>query len=478
MIWNGSPLGFERGGRPINYNADDDGSGNAPTLILGPPGSAKTVGLVCTELLDEPGLRSYVVFDPKGEICAITSAYRRRVSDVKIINPYGLLVNERPDMASDRWNPIGDLEPAELGFGDESQAKAEAIIKSDSNQSQRHFPDSARSGATAVIMREVTQARAQGLAPSLANVRAILTLPSELLRPIIQEMVDCGDYDISSRAMKFLSDNTEIQNIKSTVETETTFMTRAIREDMAIAAGVDFRDCYRRPTTVYVIIPANELKGKACYIRLIWSSALRSLYRYGGTPTTLLIEEAFVLGYHEEIEQALSVLRGFGSRLTIVFQSYSQIKKLYAQTHGLFTAGAVLAFRPADIETAEMLVKKAGKVVVPVMSASEPRPGEPGPHIGWTQRDRDRIPLNKMLGMPKGRALVWKPHDDAPRMSWVKGYFEIPELNAKASPNPYFQDNARSTGGGSVPAPPASGRSWRDNFNAGRRRVRDGFERR
>src|SRR3712207_2629347 len=121
MIWDGSPLGFDYGdGRPLSYNAGDDGSGNAPTLILGPPGSAKTVGLVCTELLDEPGLRSYVAFDPKGEICAITSAYRRRVSDVKIINPYGLLVNERPDMASDQWNPLGDLEPGTLGFGDES----------------------------------------------------------------------------------------------------------------------------------------------------------------------------------------------------------------------------------------------------------------------------------------------------------------------------------------------------------------------
>jgi len=28
--------------------------------------------------------------------------------------------------------------------------------------------------------------------------------------------------------------------------------------------------------------------------------------------------------YHEEIEQALSILRGFGSRLTVVFQSYAQ----------------------------------------------------------------------------------------------------------------------------------------------------------
>jgi hypothetical protein len=65
-----------------------------------------------------------------------------------------------------------------------------------------------------------------------------------------------------------------------------------------------------------------------------------------------------------------------------VFQSYQKIKKLYASTHGLFTAGALLAFRPADLETGEMLVKKAGKITVPVLGASEPRPGEAMPHGG------------------------------------------------------------------------------------------------
>jgi len=202
---------------------------------------------------------------------------------------------------------------------------------------------------------------------------------------------------------------------------------------------------------------------------------LRGLYRHGGVPTTLIVEEAFILGYHEEVEQALSVLRGFGSRLTIVFQSYQQTKKLYPETHGLFTSGAVLAFRPADLESAEMLVKKAGRVTLPVLGASEPRPCDPGPHGGWTQRERERIPLAKMMGMPKGRALVWKPGDEAPRMSWVKGYFEIPELNQRASINPYHRASHNTTGPGSFVGRerPAMGSRWRDEFNAGRAAVRE-----
>ena len=88
MLWNGVPLGFTKDGKPHAW------PGSAATLVFGPPGSGKTVKLICNQLLDDDsGKRSYVVIDPKGEVCAITSKFRRKVGDVKIINPYGLLVD-------------------------------------------------------------------------------------------------------------------------------------------------------------------------------------------------------------------------------------------------------------------------------------------------------------------------------------------------------------------------------------------------
>ena len=67
---------------------------------------------------DDSGTRSYVVIDPKGEVGALTSNknFRRKVGDVKIINPYGLLADQRPDTAAgvDCWNPLVDLEPVRV----------------------------------------------------------------------------------------------------------------------------------------------------------------------------------------------------------------------------------------------------------------------------------------------------------------------------------------------------------------------------
>jgi len=204
-----------------------------------------------------------------------------------------------------------------------------------------------------------------------------------------------------------------------------------------------FRDIKRRATTVYVIIPTEELQRKAVFLRLVLSAALRACYQPGGVPVTLVIEEGYVLGHHSEIESALSILRGFNCRMTIVFQSLSQIKQLYPHTWGLFGNGAVLSFRPGDLETAEWLSKRAGEVTRPVLSAADPsNPTDFMVRGNWQQQKRPRIPVGKMFGMPDGRALVWLPGDEAPRVSRIKGYFELP-LNALASPNPYFRGNNR-----------------------------------
>jgi type IV secretion system protein VirD4 len=453
-IWNGSPLGFSRDGRPISYD------GNAATLIIGPPGSQKSVGAIAPLLLDEPGQRSFVVIDPKGEIAAITSRYRRSVGDVKNINPYGLLTDVRPDLRSDKWNPLGELDPASRSFGDDCAAICGALIKTDPGEHQKHFPDSARAGSTGTTMFTVRDARSRGAVPLLAAVREIMCLEPKALREAVEAMIAGGDYDIRTRLQKFLAENNEIAGVKNSVEVATEWMTPPMRDDMNTGGGVKFRDIKRRPTTIYVILPTEELQRKSIWLRLVLSTALRACYQHGGVPVTLVIEEGFVLGHHAEIEAALSILRGFNSRMTIPFQSLAQIKQLYPHTWGLFGNGAVLSFRPGDLETAEWLSKRSGEVTVTTLSASDPSsPTDYGVRPNWQQQKRPRIPIGKWFAMPQGVAAVWLPGDEAPRVSRVRGYFDIPELNRRASPNPYFSGSSAShssagggRGGGGVAA--------------------------
>lgn len=449
-IWDdGVPLGFDGPGkraRPISYRKKQDRSGNAPTLVLGPPGSSKTVGLVATHLLDEPGKRSFVVFDCKAELAAITANYRRRVcgkDNVKIINPYGLLTGKRPDLKSDQWNPLNALDPGAPGYGDECGALGDAGVKADLNEHQPHFSDCARSAITGGTMFVVKDADDKNMARSLPAVRALFTQAPDALKQSIRQMMKSGDFDITSRVAKFLAENDEINSIKSTIERHTTWMSKPLRDDMATRTGVDFRDCTKRPTTIYVCVPVTELAAKAVYLRLILSAVLRALYVEDAVPTTVIVEEAFVLGYHAEIEQALSILRTYNSRLMVVYQSIQQAQKLYPATWGLFTAGSIVSFRPADPETRAFLVSQSGKIEVPVRNSSDPRPGEGRPGSGWGIQQVDRLSETDVQGMPPGRGLVFLPHADAPRQSWIKGYYEIPRLLARADPNPLFKGSQK-----------------------------------
>jgi type IV secretion system protein VirD4 len=276
MIWNGAPCGFDRDGKPISYNADDDGSGNAPSLVLGAVGTGKTV-LVCNELLDEPGKRSYVLTDFKAQLYRETSEYRRRVSDVKAICPLPM-----EGIVSDKWNPFNDLDPLDpLSFGDDSQGKAEALIKTSPNEHNPFFPDAARSAITGAIMDEVIQADAENRVRSLFSIRALFSLEAERLRPVILRMVESQNPDIATRVAKFLSDNREIEAIKATIETQMAWITEPMRNDMLTRGGVDFRDCRKRPMTIYICLPVSALQSKSAWLRLLFSSALRAIYRDG-----------------------------------------------------------------------------------------------------------------------------------------------------------------------------------------------------
>lgn len=199
-------------------------------------------------------------------------------------------------------------------------------------------------------------------------------------------------------------------------------------------------ECRKRCSTYYIIVPTEELEDKAVYLRLALSAALRAIYRTPGMPVTLIIEEGFVLGHHALLEQAASILRGFGGNMTIVFQSIAQTKQLYPKTWALFLGGTVCSYRPGDLESAEWLSKRAGDRIEAVLSAADPSsPHDFAARPSWQQQKRPRIPVGSLFSLPDGRALVWRPGEETPHIVHMRAYHEIPRLAARASPNPYFK---------------------------------------
>ena len=89
-------------------------------------------------------------------------------------------------------------------------------------------------------MFTVRDCRARKAVPLLADVRGIMCLEPKALRAAVERMMQAGDYDINTRLQKFLSETNEIGSIRSTIEANTAWMTKPIRDDMNTAGASIF----------------------------------------------------------------------------------------------------------------------------------------------------------------------------------------------------------------------------------------------
>ena len=73
-------------------------------LVVAPPGTGKTVGVVIPTILESPGL-SLIVNDPKPELCYNTTGYRATIGPVFVIN-WGAEDEPEKGLYYPAWNPL------------------------------------------------------------------------------------------------------------------------------------------------------------------------------------------------------------------------------------------------------------------------------------------------------------------------------------------------------------------------------------
>ncbi|MBV9066240.1 MAG: type IV secretory system conjugative DNA transfer family protein, partial [Methylobacteriaceae bacterium] len=302
-------------------------------ITVGPPGACKSAGLVVPNVANLA--RSMLIIDPKGELAAITARKRAEFGRVVVLNPFGLFADELPHLKSDGFNPLRQLDPLSESFPDEAAAIASALIpiKSEHN---KFFPLSARNIITAFVMWERMQ---RGEAAHLLDVRQSIMAPTaygpDKKTPVsgfMKSIFDMAmsDYypvaDLGGRLFERLTDkgshNTSVQDVLETLVAETGFLSSPpIAADLK-GEGFDFRDMRREIVTVYLILPTAQIQTHAIWLRLIITSALRSLYQPVSLsdkatlpPVLFVLDEFAQLGRLDAIEAALGIARGSGVQL-------------------------------------------------------------------------------------------------------------------------------------------------------------------
>ena len=425
--------------------------GERHLLLFGPNGTGKGTRFLIPNLLSIKD-RSIIVIDPKGELAAVTADYRRTIGDVVMLNPFDVL-----GLGSAGFNPLATLNSkSPETFYDDAAALGEALINVEAHSP--HWGQSAQGLLVALIMWEKLQ---KGADANLENVRAMLTEADEWertfdkkgkateeivrgLRVTAADMVDTGGYEIASLAARFTEQSNELASVRSTADTQTRWiLSPPMREDLK-KQGVDFRKLKEKPTTVYVILPAERMRTHSVWLRLVVVSALRALYRPGGLRTLLLIDEMPALGHLAPLEDAFGLVRGYRVQIAGICQDLAQLKALYNERWESFlaNAGVVQGFTPNDLTTADWMSRRAGVTTLLAPSASEsrsPERGQTSEGTSWNQVGRALYLPQELMGFAEGSGLLWLAGMANGVRFFAPPYWKIEQAAKRAARNPYYE---------------------------------------
>ena len=246
---------------------------------------------------------------------------------------------------------------------DEARAMAEALVARTGDEKDPHWNDSAVAILTAILSLILTSFPAKER--HLGSLREVVTDP-ELFAGAIAKLCEAGGLlrRLGNQLKHYKGD--ELGSVLSTTDRHTTFL-----DSRAVGAGLekssfDVRGLLRGDTTLYLVLPADQIQAQSRLLRLIVSSLIRLIGREGaesGRDTLVVLDEAAQLGNLEALEQALCLLRHAGLRLWLFYQSCEQAKQAFRGKESIIfdNTDTQIFFGVNSLETAQKVSAMLGE---------------------------------------------------------------------------------------------------------------------
>ena len=364
-------------------------------VYIGASGCGKTAGRIIPELLTNE-TDSIFILDIKGEITALTSHYRRKFSNVVILNPITQYTN--------RWNPFNTKNLDPISPVKSVQEIADLMFKSGGDGKDDFFVGNASrmfsNIALALIMtkdeeEEVTFTKIKRVITPPADEGTIEDVLLKLLfklenkkswleKDIEENQNNLSGYqyliekensnnEVKNNKIEEFKNQIELTNIyidgkineiKQIVETATNLQdiinkTKSEKsfqdivstfgekikfvEDVNVANTLegsditfaDFRKL-KKPTTFYFIVQQQDLGRLSALIKIFTTLLTNYLTSVPKLKTernvSILLDEFPQLGKMEKIIKLLSVARSYGVKTTIIGQNIAQFKQIYNES--------------------------------------------------------------------------------------------------------------------------------------------------
>ncbi|MFW6012224.1 MAG: type IV secretory system conjugative DNA transfer family protein [bacterium] len=423
-------------------------------LVLAPPGTGKTTGLVIPTLLSYPA--STWVLDPKGELWETTASWRAHSFGHE-------LLRFAPTEASTlRWNPLLEI-PIEPGSDDIATAMvlAENLVVAPAHARDLHWNRAARSLWVALALH----ARyAPDLPSTMATVRTTLSSSpdhDQLFRELadyphdpdhergwthpVTAQPSATHPEVTLLATKFLA--TPGRERGSIISTLQHFLD--VWGDPQIAHATeasDFSlDALLSPpeTTCYVSIPFHDLARLAPLVRLKLAALARRLTRRPPESPhrlELVLDEYAALGPLPIMEQLLAFLRGYNARSFLLVQDLPQLQRLYGNQESISGNCRVhLTMATQSVSTRRHVSTLAGATTARYRRTTRSYEGarlsaRSRRSIAMVESSRPLITEGEVGTLPPYEAVLFKA-GSPPTRSYLRPAWDDPELARRlASP--------------------------------------------
>lgn len=388
-----------------------------PLLVTGGTRSGKGRGVVVPSLLNWSW--SALVFDPKGELWALSAGYRSTLGPALFFNP------RARDTA--RFNPL-----AEIASGSEAVGQVTRLVEllaepGTGAPSTDIWDKLGKEMLGALILHVLFSA-----APNAKNLVTVKDLSADLdqaaaamlatrhLQKSKDETPVCHPH-IAQIARAYAA--THEKGRKSVQMTVRSYLAWIAGDEIehAISAS-DFRIgdlmCAANPVSLYVQIAPGDLKALQPLVRLFFHLSATAFTTHletdsDGRPKEhallMVLDEFPLLGKVSFFEDVVRLSAGFGIKCLFVAQSLNDIARIYGPLNGFLDNAAVyVAFAALDPTTREKVSKLTGMVKETRVSASLPHHfTDRGGSRTISDIDRPLMDIADVGALPDDRQLIF-----------------------------------------------------------------------
>lgn len=406
-------------------------------------GRGKGVSIVIPNVLSY--VLSMVIVDIKAEIFHLTAEHRRRRFGHRIVvlDPFGL--SGRP---SDVLNPLDAIDAHQPDFLPRCRDLAEALVLVVGTEPDPHWNENAKLILCAFIAF-VCACEPDRSRRSLRTVRQLVASHQRYFTSLSMMQQTEGFGGVISELGHQLTviQGEELSSVLSVVQRHIAWMdSPAVASVFAGPSTFSPGELRSGRMTVYLILPPAFLSSHIGLMRL-WINTLLRETTWGlpdeRFPILFMLDEFGHCGHLQAVEDAVTLMRGYGIRLWFIWQSIGQVRTNFGDRANvvLDNIDTQIYFGINSFESADAVSKRGGDATILTGSMnrswSRSRPNRYSGHDGGSASEstsytlsplgRAVIRADEVIRLPEGMAIAF--HKNLPMLLIrLLRYYDAPEF--------------------------------------------------